>query len=77
MYILLCDDKFFYVGITNNIKNRINEHKNGKSFYTSKFSNIKLVYFEKFSQKTIAAKREKQLKGWTREKKIKLIKGKF
>ncbi len=75
MYILLCDNKVFYVGITNDIKNRINKHKNGKSFFTSKFFNIILVYFEKFPQKTIAVKREKQIKGWTREKKINLIKG--
>lgn len=74
-YILLCDGKTFYVGITDSLEERLQEHKEEKSFYTSQFSDIKLVYFEKYSSKILAAKREKQIKGWRREKKIILIKG--
>jgi putative endonuclease len=73
IYILLCDQKTFYVGITNNIFERLSEHKNKKSLYTKKFSDIKLVYQEEFRNKTEAARREKQLKGWSRKKKIALI----
>lgn len=49
VYMLLCDKKTFYIGITNNLKNRINQHKNKLSFFTKKFSDLKLVYCEKYS----------------------------
>ena len=72
-YILLCNQKTFYVGITNNVKKRLSDHRNKKSFFTKKFSDIKLVYSEEFKNKLDAAKREKQFKGWSRKKKIVLI----
>jgi len=72
-YILLCNQKTFYVGITNNVKKRLSNHRNKKSFFTKKFSDIKLVYSEEFKNKLDAAKREKQFKGWSRKKKIVLI----
>ena len=75
LYILLCDKETFYTGITKNLKKRIKEHKNKKSTYTKQFSEIKLVYCEKKKNKKEAAKREKQIKGWSRIKKKKLIKG--
>src|SRR4030042_6812509 len=68
LYILLCDGKTFYVGITNNFKERLKFHKSKKAFFTKKFSDIKMVYTEMFSNKTEAARREKQLKGWSRIK---------
>ena len=74
VYILLCDVETFYTGITNNLKKRIEEHKNKKSFFTKKFSRLEPVYYEKFIGKSVAAKREKQIKGWSRAKKILLIK---
>lgn len=73
--MLLCDKKTFYVGITNKLKGRINAHKNRESFFTKKFSDIKFVYCEKYLSKHEAAKREKQLKGWSRTKKQMLIEG--
>jgi len=60
--------------MTNDLSKRINEHKNKQSFFTKKFSEIKLVYSEKYENKYDAAKREKQLKGWSRIKKQNLIK---
>lgn len=75
LYILLCDQKIFYVGITDNLKRRISQHKNGYSKYTHKFSDIKFVYYEE--QKTLAdaMRRERQIKRWSSAKKIALIKG--
>ncbi|MBU3934709.1 GIY-YIG nuclease family protein [Patescibacteria group bacterium] len=70
---MLCDKKTFYVGITNNLKSRLEKHKNKKSFFTKKFSNLETVYQETFQNKTEVAKREKQLKGWSRKKKELLI----
>lgn len=77
VYLLFCDQKTFYVGITNNVKKRWEAHKNGESFFTKKFSEINLVYCEKYNSRHGAALREKQLKGWNRAKKYKLIVGKL
>lgn len=77
VYILLCDETTFYVGITDDLKLRITQHKNKKSFFTKKFSKFKLVYCEQYSSKRLAAKREKQIKGWNHAKKKMLINGKL
>ena len=77
VYMLLCDQKTFYVGITTDLINRIKQHKNKKSFFTKKFSDVKLVYCERYRNKHQAAVREKQIKGWSRAKKQMLIKGKL
>ena len=74
-YILFCDQKTFYVGMTNDLDRRLSEHKNGYSPYTKKFSDIKLAYQEKFSQKITAELREQQLKKWSVAKKKALIAG--
>ena len=73
IYILLCDQKIFYVGMTSNVKGRLEQHKKGKSLYTKKFSDIELVYQEQCDTKKLAEKREKQLKGWSFAKKKALI----
>ncbi len=75
--MLLCDGKTFYVGITNDLISRIKEHSNKKSFFTKKFFHLKLVYSERYSSKIEAAKREKQLKGWSKIKKQMLVDGKL
>ncbi len=65
----------FYTGITSNLPRRISEHKiKLENKFTKKYNINKLVYFESFLSKQQAAKREKIIKGWKREKKIKLIK---
>ena len=73
--MLLCDQKTFYIGITDNIKNRYSQHKNKQNISTKKFSDLKLVYAEKYTSKYDAAKREHQLKGWSHAKKQMLIDG--
>ena len=75
VYMLLCDQKTYYIGITNDLRKRLNEHRNKMSLYTSRFSDIKLVYCEEYIGKYEAAKREKQLKGWSNAKKHMLIEG--
>lgn len=74
-YILLCDQKTYYVGITNNLEKRISSHKAGKNIATKEFSDIELVYKEEYPNKRVAAGREKQLKGWTFAKKDALVRG--
>lgn len=75
--MLLCDKKTFYVGITNDVRSRILQHKNKQTISTKKFLILQIVYLEKYDDKFQAAKREKQLKGWSHAKKQKLIDGKL
>jgi len=77
IYMLLCDNKSFYIGITDNLINRINKHINKLSIATKEFSTIMLVYCEKYESKYEAAKRERQIKGWSKAKKQMLIDGKL
>lgn len=64
-----------YIGVTNDIKSRVLEHKNKlyKKSFTAKYNCDKLVYFEDFNNGAEAAVREKQLKKWNRQWKINLI----
>ncbi|MFH1162168.1 MAG: GIY-YIG nuclease family protein [Candidatus Jorgensenbacteria bacterium] len=77
LYMLLCNQKTFYVGISDNPKERLFEHKNKQSFYTKKFSDIDFVYCEWWPNKQQAALREKQIKGWSHVKKQMLVDGKL
>ena len=63
-----------YIGVTNDLVRRVMEHKAGKiKGFTSKYNIKKLVYFEEGDDINSAIYREKELKGWKREKKIALI----
>jgi putative endonuclease len=73
LYILDCDDAFFYVGITKDVDNRLAQHRNEYSTYTKRYKKIDLVYKEEFSSRANAERREKQLKGWSKAKKKALI----
>jgi putative endonuclease len=73
VYIVECSDKSFYTGITWNIEKRIKEHNNALSIATKGKLPVKLVYYERFDNKFSAAKKEREIKGWSRIKKQKLI----
>lgn len=77
VYMLLCDQKTFYVGFTPEIVHRYRQHKNKQSFFTKQFSDLKFVYSEQYDNEHDAAIREKQIKGWSRAKKQMLIDGKL
>ena len=63
-----------YVGVTNDLRRRITEHKNETlDGFTKKYHLHKLVYFEEYSEVNDAIARKKQLKGWVRAKKNWLI----
>ena len=76
VYILSNDTNVcLYTGVTNDLARRLYEHKNNldpKSF-TAQYCIHKLVYYEKFSDAYAAITREKQIKGWNRKRKNKLI----
>ena len=66
-----------YVGITNDIERRTAEHKHGKiKGFTQKYNVKKLVYYETYSNPQEAIDREKQIKRWSKYKKINLIRKK-
>ncbi len=62
-----------YTGVTNNLITRIRQHKLKEKGFTAKYSVTKLVYYEVFQDITEAIKREKQIKGGSRNDKIHLI----
>ncbi|MBQ8370636.1 MAG: GIY-YIG nuclease family protein [Clostridia bacterium] len=66
--------RVLYIGVTNELKRRIYEHKNGlHDGFTKRYHVHKLLYYEKFGDVYRAISREKQLKTWSREKKNELI----
>ena len=79
VYILANDTNVcIYTGVTNDLERRLYEHRSGtdsKSF-TAKYKIHKLVYFEETSSERAAIEREKQIKGWNRKHKNKLIESK-
>ena len=76
VYIVECNDTSLYAGICWNLKKRIKEHNNGlyRGAFTKGRLPVKLVYWERFANRFEAAKREKEIKGWNRVKKEKLMK---
>ncbi|NQT49528.1 GIY-YIG nuclease family protein [Candidatus Kuenenbacteria bacterium] len=75
VYILECSDESYYTGVTNNYKKRKKEHNDGKyqTCYTYSRRPLKLVYVEEHKYINDAIAREKQIKKWSRKKKIALI----
>lgn len=63
-----------YIGVSGNLKERIRQHKEKLvDGFTKKYNIDKLVYYEQTENAIGAITREKQLKGWSRKKKIALI----
>ena len=77
-YVYMVTNKYrttFYVGVTNDLNRRSTEHNESKgSIFTSKYNLTDLVYYETFSDINQAIYREKQLKNWKKDWKLKLIK---
>ncbi len=68
VYIMATENnRVIYIGVTNDIVRRVNEHRNSLiPGFTGKYNVHKLVYFESFSFIDDAIRREKQLKEWRR-----------
>jgi putative endonuclease len=76
VYIMINDPRspVLYVGITGNLSRRVWEHKNKLiPGFTARYNLTRLVYYELFYYPDAAIAREKEIKGWRRSKKIKLI----
>ena len=76
MYIVQCADGSYYVGHTDNLEGRIQQHQSGTlGRYTKNRRPIRLVYSQDFATRDEAFAAERQVKGWSRMKKAALING--
>ena len=76
VYILTnCTNTVLYVGVTRDLLRRVYEHKHNldPDSFTARYAVHKLVYFESTSDVKAAIEREKQVKGWNRKRKNKLV----
>jgi putative endonuclease len=74
VYIVASITGTLYIGMTNDLEGRVRQHKAGEvEGFSKKYGCNQLVYYEVFQDVRRAIAREKQLKGWRREKKTKLI----
>jgi putative endonuclease len=75
VYILSSGFKHLYIGVTSQLEVRVAQHKNGAfpGSFTDRYNMHDLIYFERFAAMPEAIAREKQLKRWSRVKKIRLI----
>ncbi len=74
VYITASISRVLYIGVTSNLGARVYQHKEGVvAGFTKSYRVDRLVYFEETADVMAAIAREKQLKGWRREKKITLI----
>ena len=78
VYILRCSDGSYYTGSTTDLQRRLTQHQAGLgAIYTQKRLPVELVYVEQFLRVEDAFHREKQIQGWSRNKKEALMKGAF
>ena len=76
VYILAnVNNRVLYTGVTNDLARRVYEHKHhlDRNSFTGQYNVDKLVYFEETSSSYAAIEREKQIKGWNRKRKDKLV----
>ncbi|MDO8615649.1 MAG: GIY-YIG nuclease family protein [Dehalococcoidia bacterium] len=73
VYVMTNRRGTLYTGVTNDLQRRLQEHRNGSSAFTSRYGLTKLIYFEMTEDVQAAIAREKQIKGWTRAKKLALV----
>jgi len=74
VYVLASRSRSLYTGVTNSLERRMREHREGRvSGFATRYRAFRLVHFEVFVDVRDAIAREKEIKGWSREKKVGLI----
>jgi putative endonuclease len=74
VYLMSSLSRTLYVGVTNNLERRVEEHKAGApGSFTERYRVNRLVYFEEFTDINQAIAREKEIKQMTRLQKIRLV----
>ena len=75
VYMMASRYGVLYAGVTRNLPRRVQQHRQGTTpGFTSQYRVTRLVYFEALSDPLLAIGREKEIKGWRRQKKLALIK---
>ena len=78
VYILECADRSLYVGITTDLNDRLERHLKGEgAAHTRKLAPQKVIHRERYSSLANAVAQERQIKGWTRAKKLALASGRL
>lgn len=77
-YVYIMSNKYnsvLYVGMTNDLSRRVGEHRNHRNpfSFTARYQVHKLVYYETTANVKSAIEREKQIKSWSRDRKVELI----
>ncbi len=74
VYILFNASRMLYVGVTNDLMRRMSEHRQKLApGYAARYNLKQLAYYEAYNDVNVAIAREKELKGWRRERKVALI----
>ena len=74
VYILASQSRVLYTGVTRDLRRRIYQHRQADiPGFTRKYDVNRLVYFEETTSAISAFERERQIKGWSRQKKLRLI----
>jgi putative endonuclease len=77
VYLLRCGDGSLYTGITTDVKRRLEEHRGGVGgHYTRAKGAARIVHTESYPDRSSASKREAEIKGWRRDKKLLLYRKK-
>ena len=75
-YLLASRTRVLYVGVTNDLARRVAEHRAGRGgAFTRRYNVRRLVYAEEHADVRDAIRREKEIKGWKRERKVALVEG--
>lgn len=79
VYILLCENNSYYIGVTNNVERRFSEHCEGTNPMSFTYRNrpVKVVYIQEFADFKAAIDFETRIKKWSRQKKEALVSGEF
>ena len=79
VYILKCSDDLLYIGVTNNITRRLEEHQKGENgnCFTYKRRPVELIFSQEFNDIEQAILFEKKIKKWSKKKKLALANGEF
>src|ERR1041385_849215 len=72
VYIMSSNSRTLYTGVTNNLHCRVSQHRKGQVKFTARYRITRLVYCECTNEVAAAISREKQIKAWTRAKRIAL-----
>ena len=74
VYVLSSLSRRLYTGVTNDLRRRLREHRAGKvGSHTHRYRIVRLVYVESLPDVGAAIAREKEIKAWTRERRMQLI----